>query len=448
MKLAAATALVACVASAWADGIPPRYVATEFDGLLDGVTTPRGLNDLGRSTGRSGVGMVGVGWHAYLGYPDGSIVNIETTPASSSEGFVINNAGVIAGIVEGPAGHELFYYTPEQGMMIIGSLGGTYGRVTDINEAGDIVGEWRIPSGERHAFLYTTDGGLIDLGTLGAYESCARDINENRQIVGYSWTSDWDIHAFLWEDGVMVDLGTAGGDWSEAYYINNEGIVVGKSKDADGQFRAFRYDTATGVMEVLPSPAGAQSSHATWISGDSERTVGWWTTSDGNHGRAFYYTETEGIVDMGLDLGAGWSIPPPKVNQAGQTLLVRLDDQTYETYGHVFDPASGVHDLNDLLAVEHDWSINDCVDINETGHILCMAMLRDHPWTQYAILLTPITPGDLDADGDVDLGDLAQLLAGYGATGGARYADGDIDADGDVDLGDLAALLSVFGTGT
>lgn len=58
-----------------------------------------------------------------------------------------------------------------------------------------------------------------------------------------------------------------------------------------------------------------------------------------------------------------------------------------------------------------------------------------------------VTAGDLDGDGDVDLSDLATLLAHYGTTAGASYGDGDIDGDGEVDLADLAALLSVYGTG-
>jgi hypothetical protein len=55
-------------------------------------------------------------------------------------------------------------------------------------------------------------------------------------------------------------------------------------------------------------------------------------------------------------------------------------------------------------------------------------------------------PADLDRDRDVDLRDLAQLLANYGITSGATYWDGDLDGDDDVDLDDLAELLSVYGT--
>jgi len=48
--------------------------------------------------------------------------------------------------------------------------------------------------------------------------------------------------------------------------------------------------------------------------------------------------------------------------------------------------------------------------------------------------------GDLDGDCDVDLSDLAILLAAYNLTDG-----GDIDGDGDTDLADLSALLANYG---
>lgn len=49
-------------------------------------------------------------------------------------------------------------------------------------------------------------------------------------------------------------------------------------------------------------------------------------------------------------------------------------------------------------------------------------------------------PGDLNLDGAVGAGDLAVLLAGWGAPG-----DGDLDGSGSVGAGDLAVLLAAWG---
>ncbi|RMF81276.1 MAG: hypothetical protein D6744_07330, partial [Planctomycetota bacterium] len=48
--------------------------------------------------------------------------------------------------------------------------------------------------------------------------------------------------------------------------------------------------------------------------------------------------------------------------------------------------------------------------------------------------------GDLDADGDVDLADLAGLLSDFGAV----HSSADVNADGVVDLTDLAVMLGAF----
>lgn len=54
----------------------------------------------------------------------------------------------------------------------------------------------------------------------------------------------------------------------------------------------------------------------------------------------------------------------------------------------------------------------------------------------------PLCENDLDCDDDVDLEDLAVLLAAYGVDNG-----GDLDHDGDTDLSDLAILLGDYGCG-
>ena len=65
-------------------------------------------------------------------------------------------------------------------------------------------------------------------------------------------------------------------------------------------------------------------------------------------------------------------------------------------------------------------------------------------------LITDTIVGDLDGDGDVDLSDLATLLAAYGACDGDPLynASADLDNSGCVDLTDLAELLGNYGAGT
>ncbi len=58
----------------------------------------------------------------------------------------------------------------------------------------------------------------------------------------------------------------------------------------------------------------------------------------------------------------------------------------------------------------------------------------------------PTCPGDLDGDGDVDVADLAILLANFGSMANVTAAEGDLDHDGDVDIADLSLMLTLFGT--
>ena len=53
--------------------------------------------------------------------------------------------------------------------------------------------------------------------------------------------------------------------------------------------------------------------------------------------------------------------------------------------------------------------------------------------------------GDIDRDGDVDVHDLAELLANYKTADWVWPREGDVDGDADVDISDLGALLANYG---
>ena len=65
-----------------------------------------------------------------------------------------------------------------------------------------------------------------------------------------------------------------------------------------------------------------------------------------------------------------------------------------------------------------------------------------HASDGFLIAYSQYESGDLDSDGDVDLGDFAIIQTTFGIAAGATRADGDLDGDGDVDAEDAAVLIA------
>ncbi len=146
------------------------------------------------------------------------------------------------------------------------TLGGAWSQASEINQAGQIVGEAENSEGDVHAVMWR-NGVVIDLGTLGGSFSVATDITPNgTRVAGYSLTSGGgDEHAFLWQNGVMKDLGTLGGRSSRASGINQAGVIVGSSQNAAGNDRPVMW--RNGVITDLGTLGGESG----WASGINSR---------------------------------------------------------------------------------------------------------------------------------------------------------------------------------
>jgi probable HAF family extracellular repeat protein len=141
----------------------------------------------------------------------------------------------------------------------LGSLGGGYTQVQDVNNRDEVVGWSFLADGSAHAFLWRR-GIMTDLGVLpGGTHSYAYGINDRGDVVGTSETAG-NLHAVVWHDGVVADLGgDRVGDYAMANDINAAGQIAGEWGDGNYGSLAVRWQhgrrlllsTATAIAKAI-----------------------------------------------------------------------------------------------------------------------------------------------------------------------------------------------------
>ena len=248
---------------------------------------------------------------------------------------------------------------------------------------------------------------MIGLGDLpgGQFYSMGFAINNLSQVVGAGIAAGngaGALRAFVWspQTGMQTLPNMADGSYAEgAVDINDLGQIVGGAAVYGDWPQPFLWDPQNGFTLLGYFPATQQ--------------------------QAFPRAGARGLNDRGEVVGAASTTDPPVY------------------FGWVWNSRNGLRRLTDLVdpcVPTAGRIIRVATRINNQGQI---SGLR---YPDEAVLLTPYLLGDLNGDGHVDLMDLTRLLANFGRTGNATYADGDIEGcDGDVDLRDLTTLLSNFG---
>ena len=376
----------------------------------------------------------------------------------------------------------------------LGTLGGSLSRATGINNAGQISGRSYMPSSVTAGFLWG-DGKMINIGSLGneTGESFAAGINDFAAICGSSEPLDQQTHAFRWQDGRMVDLGTLGGVGSRGYAINNLGDVTGRALpvgssvnhavmwigeeiidlgvlvpgyDTYGfgindlrEVAGWGWVTATsvkgfvwrdGLMCLLPGLAGEDSSaiainDSGWIAGDSR-------AADGATHPVIWISKTAPaipiIVDLGLpqefDIGLCHAL-----NNVGVVVGTYWEAvpgwDNYNIFPFIWEDGR-TQLLDDLIPPDSGWDLDFPLGINDAGQIVGEGVPPGgDPEVHHGFLLTPVAPGDIDHDGDVDVTDLLLLLGAWGPCADCGDCLADLDDDCAVGVTDLLILLGNWG---
>ena len=157
-------------------------------------------------------------------------------------------------------------------MIDIGTLGGTFGLPTGLNNRGQVIGVSSLSAdpgaclgigntANCHPFLWE-DGRLIDLfsSTIGGNPITANALDDAGEIEGAAAFANRPFDAYLWRNGRATDLGVLAGDCiSQASAINSKGQIVGNSLSCDGStLRSFLWEKGSMVdlNTLIPPNSG------------------------------------------------------------------------------------------------------------------------------------------------------------------------------------------------
>jgi probable HAF family extracellular repeat protein len=237
----------------------------------------------------------------------------------------------------------------------------------DINDYGQVVGQFTDPGGVAHGFVYEEES-FCQLDYPGATATEILGINNLGQMVGM-FTTLVATSGFLYDRGTFSPpLAYPGaGNFTVLNGLNDRGEIVGVYQDAVPGEHSFLYKA--GKYEALVYP-GAKEIGAQDIN-DSGQIVGDFPDAKGTHG--FAYLENVGVFTPALDCPNGTVTALRGVNNGGQI-------------------------------------VGGCVD----------AQRNEHPFLYMAGALNPIRiPGAISASAN-GINDRGQIVGNFQAAGGAQ----------------------------
>jgi probable HAF family extracellular repeat protein len=222
----------------WAVGINDRGEISGFASNTTPDPNAHFITDLGLAPYPSATQ-----WRAAV-WSGGHVKDLGTLGGPDSIGGLLNERGQVAGVSFTNATPNATTGLPtldpfqwDNGRMRdLGSLGGTLGFVSWMNNRGEVVGFSDL-AGDQNGHPYLWNGKrLVDLGTLGGDGGTANWVNQAGEVVGSAdlpGVSGSQVHhGFLWKGGHMTDLALVGSArCGNAFGINAKDQVVGNETD-------------------------------------------------------------------------------------------------------------------------------------------------------------------------------------------------------------------------
>jgi probable HAF family extracellular repeat protein len=240
--------------------------SSRTDGAAHAFLYDGSMHDLGTLGGRESFGLAinncgkVTGWavtasgqtHAFL--YDGKTMQDLGSFLGQSSGEAINDVGQVVGAAYQPTGglaHAFLYDSRTGGPMQDLHALGFRSEAVDVNNAGQVVGLWREAGDVPPVRSFYYEAGVMrDIGTLGGNYAVVNDINEAGTAVGVSDLADGLTgRGFVYDGNTMTSIGTlANQRVSYAAAINASGLVVGYS--SGNGTRAISWTRQEGIVDL------------------------------------------------------------------------------------------------------------------------------------------------------------------------------------------------------
>jgi probable HAF family extracellular repeat protein len=287
-----------------------------------------------------------------------------------------------------------FIWDRERGTRDLGAVPGhTSMTAAAINDRGTVVGTAAdFETGESLAFVWTIRRGARSLDTsLGGVDSAAADINRFGQIAGTSATASGAFHAFFRDvDGAVLDLGafSDGRGFSSAIAMNDRGQVVGTRVDGDRE-DAFVWDGRHGMQSLVPDSGPEFFPFPSDINNRGE-VVG--AVLGAGSQRAFRWTRREGLQFLGTLSGVDTDFATASAINREGTIVGGSQTATGDFHGFVWNPRTGMQDLNELIDTRNQLPIQPvlgtAIGINDEGSIAVNGFVPGDD-SQHGYLMVP-----------------------------------------------------------
>lgn len=298
----------------------------------------------------------------------------------------LNDAGQAVGTrVDATGRSRGFLYTPGQGHVDLGTLGGPWATAQAINRWGQVTGGSVDAAGIGQAYVWTPGEGMVAIPPAPG-GAAGHGINDQGQVAGVFHVFGEVSVPFLYTPGQgAIALGGFSGTYGSASAVNRLGQVTGVSEDLTLNPAAFLWTPDAGLARLHPEGTGGTGQA---INDRGQVTGTFASPSDVHPGSvAFLHTPGRGSSALGVLPGHVTSVGLG-LNERGD-VVGQSSSAAHGPQAFLWTAERGLQSLQALLEPGNavGWTLDQAWDVNEAGQIVGTGRRGDQA---RGFLLTPV----------------------------------------------------------